>query len=56
MDSKNDRFYFAFIFSLLCFCVNWNVFLTNIRHVFLGAQRDRLSEMVLLSRLGTLLC
>ena len=43
------NFYFAFISSLLCFYVNWNVFLTNIRHVFLGAQRDRLSEMVLLS-------
>ena len=43
------KFYFAFISSLLCFYVNWNVFLTNIRHVFLGAQRDRLSEMVLLS-------
>ena len=37
------------ISSLLCFNVNWNVFLTNIRHVFLGAQRDHLSEMVLLS-------
>ena len=43
------NFYFAFISSLLCFNVNWNVFLTNIRHVFLGAQRDHLSEMVLLS-------
>ena len=43
------NFYFAFISSLLCFYVNWNVFLTNIRHVFLGAQRDHLSEMVLLS-------
>ena len=43
------NFYFAFISILLCFYVNWNVFLTNIRHVFLGAQRDRLSEMVLLS-------
>ena len=42
------NFYFAFISSLLCFNVNWNVFLTNIRHVFLGVQRDRLSEMVLL--------
>ena len=28
------NFYFAFISSLLCFYVNWNVFLTNIRHVF----------------------
>ena len=43
------NFYFAFISSLLCFYVNWNVFLTNIRHMFLGAQRDHLSEMVLLS-------
>ena len=43
------NFYFAFISSLLCFYVNWNVFLTNIRHVFSGAQRDHLSEMVLLS-------
>ena len=43
------NFYFAFISSLLCFNVNWNVFLTNIRHVFLGARRDHLSEMVLLS-------
>ena len=34
---------------MLCFNVNWNVFLINIRHVFLGAQRDHLSEMVLLS-------
>ena len=25
------NFYFAFISSLLCFNVNWNVFLTNIR-------------------------
>ena len=43
------NFYFAFIYSLLCFNLNWNVFLTNIRHVFLGARRDHLSEMVLLS-------
>ena len=43
------NFYFAFISSLLCFYVNWNIFLTNIRHVFLGARRDHLSEMVLLS-------
>ena len=43
------NFYFAFISSLLCFYVNWNVFLTNIRHVFWGAQMDRLNEMVLLS-------
>ena len=43
------NFYFAFISCLLCFYVNLNVFLTNIRHVFWGAQRDRLSEMVLLS-------
>ena len=42
---------FILLLFLVCFAfyVNWNVFLTNIRHVFLGAQRDRLSEMVLLS-------
>ena len=32
------NFYFAFISSLLCFNVNWNVFLTNIRHVFFGCS------------------
>ena len=42
---------FILLLFLGCFAfyVNWNVFLTKIRHVFLGAQRDRLSEMVLLS-------
>ena len=32
------NFYFAFISCLLCFYVNLNVFLTNIRHVFLGCS------------------
>ena len=43
------NFYFAFISSLLCFYVNGMFFSPILGMCFLGAQRDRLNEMVLLS-------